>query len=128
MGQKRTGKRTDGAESESSVSSLRPIVSVNGRYRAPPRKRIGHRGRGAGAPLREGKIQYRTIPLGVTGLEAMKTILQVGALLVAASLWSAGWNYWDGYQGFGWRTVIGALGYVPLVSAAVIIVQRRLRK
>ena len=30
MGQKRTGKRTDGAESESSVSSLRPLISVNG--------------------------------------------------------------------------------------------------
>ena len=58
----------------------------------------------------------------------MKTILQVGALLVAASLWSAGWNYWGGYQGFGWRTVIGALGYVPLVTAAIILAQRRLRK
>ena len=47
MRQKRTGKRTDGAESESSVNRLRLIVSVNGRYPEDRRFQLAEEFRGA---------------------------------------------------------------------------------
>ena len=58
----------------------------------------------------------------------MKTPLKIVALLVAASLWSVFWNYVGEHRGFGWRFVVGALGYVPLSAIAVAMILRRFKK